>query len=69
MKGGFYPLGEVVNCDKDEPVTIIRGRLNGTNDIHAPTCEGQRGAGVVKLTRRNLKHVSMSLALVAFLHV
>ncbi|PHT36186.1 hypothetical protein CQW23_23886 [Capsicum baccatum] len=69
VRSDFYPLGEVVNCDKDEPMTIVCGQLNGTNDIHTLSCEGQRGAGVMKLTRRNLKHASLSLALVAFLHV
>ncbi|KAF3634925.1 hypothetical protein FXO38_24912 [Capsicum annuum] len=69
VRGCFYPLGEVVNYNKDKAVTIGRGRLNGTNNIHALSCEGPRRVSDMEFIGKNSNHISMSLTLVAFLHI
>ena len=41
MGGGLNPLGEIVNCDKNESVPIGCWFLDWTNDIHAHAVNGQ----------------------------
>src|ERR1051325_10666652 len=41
-RGCFYPLGEVINCHKDETVSVGSCGLDFSNHVNAPHCKRPR---------------------------
>src|ERR1051325_11642865 len=41
-RGCFYPLGEIVNCYKDETVSVGSGGPDFSNHVNAPHCKRPR---------------------------
>src|ERR1044072_6943100 len=41
-RGCFYPLGEIVNCHKDETMSVRSGGLDFSNHVNAPHCKRPR---------------------------
>src|ERR1051325_10729395 len=38
----FYPFGEVINCNKDEMMSVGSGGFDFSNHVNAPRCERPR---------------------------
>src|ERR1044072_5170710 len=53
-RGCFYPLGKVVNCNKDETMSIGSDRFDFSNHVNAPHCERPRS---VQNIQRNWRYV------------
>src|ERR1051325_6677245 len=57
----FYPLGKVVNCNKDEMVSIGSGRFDLSNHVNAPHCERPRSGQNIQGDWRYLHFVCLYL--------
>src|SRR3954469_12470234 len=64
IRCGFNPLGEVIDGNQNETMSIGSSRLNLSNHINAPHCERPRRSQNIQRHRRNVHFVSINLALV-----
>src|SRR4051812_17381913 len=60
----FNPLGEVIDGDQNETMSIGSGRLNLSNHINAPHCKRPWGSKYIQRHGRNVHLISIDLALV-----
>src|ERR1051325_10149871 len=63
-RGCFYPFGEIVNCHKDETMSIGSGGLDFSNHVNAPHCERPRSSHNIQWYRRYVHFVCIYLAFV-----
>src|SRR3954469_21839499 len=64
IRCSFNPLGEVIDGDQNETMSIGSGRLNLSNHINAPHCERPRRSQDIQRHRRHVHFISIDLALV-----
>src|SRR3954468_23725988 len=61
---GFNPLGEVINGNQNEAMSIRSSKLNLSNHINAPHCKRPRRSQDIQRHRRHVHFISIDLALV-----
>src|SRR3954468_16579581 len=64
IRCGFNPLGEVIDGNQNEAMSIRSSRLNLSNHINAPHCKRPRRSQNIQRHRRHVHFVSIDLALV-----
>src|SRR3954468_9069351 len=64
VRCGFNPLGEVIDGNQNEAMSIRSSRLNLSNHINAPHCKRPRRSQNIQRHRRHVHFVSINLALV-----
>src|SRR4051812_40538438 len=64
IRCGFNPLGEVIDGNQNETMSIRSSRLNLSNHINAPHCKRPRRSQDIQRHRRHVHFVSINLALV-----
>ena len=64
----FHPLGEVINGNQNESVSIRSGWLYQPKDIHAPSYKWSRWTHSIELVRWHSDQISVHLTFMTFLH-
>src|SRR3954462_7445134 len=64
IRCGFNPLGEVIDGNQNEAMSIRNSRDNLSNHINAPHCKRPRRVQNIQRHRRHVHFVSIDLALV-----
>src|SRR3954471_20474886 len=64
VRCGFNPLGEVIDGNQNEAMSIRSSRLNLSNHINAPHCKRPRRSQNIQRHRRHVHLISIDLALV-----
>src|ERR1051325_5944445 len=61
-RGCFYPFGKVINCNKDETVSIGSDRFDFSDHVNAPHCERPRSGQDIQRYWRYVHSVYVYLA-------
>src|SRR3954471_5205994 len=64
IRCGFNPLGEVINGNQNEAMSIRSSRLNLSNHVNAPHCKRPRRSQDIQRHRRHVHFIGIDLALV-----
>src|SRR3954464_4406341 len=64
IRCGFNPLGEVIDGNQNETMSIGSSRFNLSNHINAPHCKRPRRSQDIQRHRRRVHFISIDLALV-----
>ena len=64
-RSGFDPLGEIINSDQNEAMSIGSGWLDLSNHVKAPHCKWPRSGHDFQRDKRHMDLVGINLAFVA----
>ena len=68
VRGCLHPLGEIINGNQNESVSIRSGWIYWTDDIHSPSYRWPRWTHSIKFVRWHSDQITVPLTFVAFLH-